>query len=61
MFRKMKPAAIGARRASGFIEQQFSGPEDRPSQDTEQDLIRAELIGANICTASGITIVGVQP
>jgi putative DNA primase/helicase len=52
MIHKMKPAAIGARRASGFIAPQFSESEDRPSQETEQDLIRTELIGVDIYTAA---------
>jgi len=61
MLYRTKPAALASRRASGFIERQFSGPEGSPSQDTEQDLIRAELIGANICTASGITVESSTP
>jgi len=37
MLRKMKPAAIGARRASEFVdEQQVSGPEDNRSQVRRQ-------------------------
>jgi hypothetical protein len=58
MLSKMKPAAIGARRGSVTVDEllKLDAPNNRPSQDTEQDLIRAELIGTDICTASGITV-----
>ena len=37
MLDKVKPAAIGARRASEFVDdQQVSGPEDNPSQHLQQ-------------------------
>jgi hypothetical protein len=55
MLDKVKPAAIGARRASEFVDdQQVSGPEDNPSQHLQQ-AIRAELIGSDTCTALGLT------
>jgi hypothetical protein len=61
MLCKMKPAAIGARRASGIsVEQQLSGPEDNPSQRLQQ-AIRADLIGSDICTALGLTVEVRQP
>ena len=51
----MKPAAVGARRASEFVdEQQVSGPEDNPSQRLRQ-AIRADLIGSDTCTALELT------
>ena len=56
MLQTRKPAAIGARRASGFVdEQQVSGPEDNPSQLLQQ-AIRADLIGSDICTALGVEV-----
>ena len=61
MLHKVKPAAIGAQRASGFVQQQLSGPKDRPSQTTEQDLIRAELIGSDTCIALGIAVEASTP
>src|SRR6516162_7938745 len=55
MLCKMKLAAIGARPASEFVdEQQVSGPEDNPSQ-VPQQAIRADLIGSDYCIALGIT------
>jgi hypothetical protein len=55
MLQTRKPAAIGARRASGFVdEQQVSGPEDNPSRLLQQ-AVRAELIGTDTCTALGLT------
>jgi hypothetical protein len=61
MLAKMKPAALASRRASGFIQQQFSGPEDTPSQRTGQGLIRAELTGGDTCSAAGITVKSPTP
>ena len=61
MLCNMKPAAIGARRASGFVdEQQVSGPEDNPSQVLQQ-AIRADLIGSDTCAALGLTINSSSP
>jgi hypothetical protein len=52
----MKPAAVGARRASEFVdEQQVSGPEDNPSQVLQQ-AIRADLIDSDTCVAVGLAI-----
>ena len=61
MLCNMKPAAIGARRASGFVdEQQVSGPEDNPSQVLQQ-AIRADLIDSDTCTALGLTCNSASP
>ena len=61
MLCKVKPAAFGARRASGFVdEQQVSGPEDNPSQVLQQ-AIRADLIGSDTCAALGLTINSSSP
>jgi hypothetical protein len=60
MFWKMKPAAIGARRASAFINSQVGGAEDNPSQVSSQ-VTRAELIGSNICAALGLVINSSSP
>jgi len=55
MLDKVKPAAIGARPASVSVNfWQLDGAEDKPSQFSRQ-LIRAELIGSDTCTALGIT------
>ena len=54
MLHKVKPAAIGARRAPAFVNWQVGGTEDNPSQFSRQ-VIRAELIGSDTCTALGIT------
>jgi hypothetical protein len=57
----MKLAAIGARPASEFVdEQQVSGPEDNPSQVLQQ-AIRADLIDADTCTALGLTCNSASP
>jgi hypothetical protein len=61
MLAKVKPVALAPRRASGFIQQQFSGPEDTPSQRTGQGLIRAELTGGDTCSAFGITVKSPTP
>ena len=62
MLYKMKPAAIGARRASGFVidEQQVTGPEDNPSQVSQQ-AIRADLTGSESCSALGLTVESSTP
>ena len=61
MLDKVKPAAIGARRASEFVDdQQVSGPEDNPSQHLQQ-AIRAELAGSDSCSALGIIISSSSP
>ena len=61
MLCKMKLAAIGARPASEFVdEQQVSGPEDNPSQVLQQ-AIRADLIDADTCTALGLTCNSASP
>ena len=55
MLDKVKPAAIGARPASVSVNfWQPDGAEDNPSQISRQ-VIRAELTGADTCTARGIT------
>ena len=56
----MKPAAIGARPASVFVNWQVGGSEDRPSQVLQQ-AIRAELAGSDSCSALGITISSSSP
>jgi len=57
MLHIVKPAAIGARRASVSVNiWQPDGPEDSPSQVSPQAAIRAELIGPDACTARGITV-----
>ena len=73
MLCKVKPAAIGARRASEFVDdQQVSGPEDNPSQTLQQAaargflhvgnwMIRADLIGSDTCIALGLTINSSSP
>ena len=63
MLHKMKPAAVGARRGSVTVDEllKLDAPDNRPSQGTEQDLIRAELIGADICKVSGTTIRSSSP
>jgi hypothetical protein len=61
MLQTRKPAAIGARRASEFVdEQQVSGPEDNPSQ-VPQQAIRADLIGTGTCIALGLAINSSSP
>jgi hypothetical protein len=55
MLDKVKPAAIGARPAPVFVNWQVGGAEDNPSQFSRQ-VIRAELIGSDACSAAGITI-----
>ena len=61
MLQTRKPAAIGARRASEFVdEQQVSGPEDNPSQ-VPQQAIRADLIGSDTCIALGLAINSSSP
>ena len=61
MLPEKKPAAIGARRASEFVDdQQVSGPEDNPSQALQQ-AIRADLIGSDTCAALGLTINSSSP
>ena len=61
MLCKVKPAAIGAQRASEFVdEQQVSGPEDNPSQALQQ-AIRADLIGSDTCIALGLAINSSSP
>jgi hypothetical protein len=61
MLCKVKPAAIGARRASEFVdEQQVSGPEDNPSQHLQQ-AIRADPIGSDTCIALGLAINSSSP
>jgi len=61
MLCKMKLAAIGARPASEFVdEQQVSGPEDNPSQRLRQ-AIRADLIGSDTCIALGLAINSSSP
>jgi hypothetical protein len=52
MLDKVKPAAIGARPASAFVNWQVGGAEDSPSQVSPQ-AIRAELRG------DGFRVVGV--
>jgi hypothetical protein len=61
MLDKMKPAAIGARRASAsvFVNWHADGAEDNPSQASEQ--IRAELIGSDSCKAIGIAAQSSSP
>jgi hypothetical protein len=54
MLHKLKPAAIGARRASALINWQVGGAEDSPARYARQ-AIRTELIGSDACTARGIT------
>jgi hypothetical protein len=55
MLQTRKPAAIGARRASGFVDElQVSGLEDNPSQLLQQ-AIRADLIRSDTCTTLGLT------
>jgi hypothetical protein len=73
MLCKVKPAAIGARRASEFVDdQQVSGPEDNPSQTLQQAaargflhvgnrMIRADLIGSDTCIALGLAINSSSP
>ena len=57
MLHIVKPAAIGARRASVSVNiWQPDGPEDNPSQVLRQAAIRAELRGDNICDSCGITV-----
>jgi hypothetical protein len=51
---KVKPAAIGARPASAFVDWQVGGAEDNSSQASGQ-ATRAELIGPDTRTALGIT------
>jgi len=61
MLCKVKPAAIGAQRASEFVdEQQVSGPEDNHSQALQQ-AIRADLIGSDTCIALGLAINSSSP
>ena len=61
MLCKMKLAAIGARPASEFVdEQQVNGPEDNPSQVLQQ-AIRADLIDSDACTALGLTCNSASP
>jgi len=61
MLCKMKLAAIGARPASEFVdEQQVNGPEDNPSQVLQQ-AIRADLIDSDTCTALGLTCNSASP
>ena len=61
MLDKVKPAAIGTRRASEFVDdQQVSGPEDNPSQHLQQ-AIRAQLRGDDTCDACGITVWSSSP
>ena len=54
MLHIVKPAAIGARPASAFVNWQVGGAEDSPSQVSPQ-ATRAELIGSDVCTAFGLT------
>jgi hypothetical protein len=60
MLHIVKPAALGAQRASVFVNWQVGGAEDSPSQVIQQ-AIRAELIGSNICTALGLIINSPSP
>jgi hypothetical protein len=46
MLQKVKPAAIGARPASAFVDWQVGGAEHNPSQVSRQ-ATRAELIGSD--------------
>jgi hypothetical protein len=56
MLDKVKPAAIGARRASVSVDfWQVDGADDNPSQFSRK-AIRADLIGSDICTALGLAI-----
>jgi hypothetical protein len=55
MLDKVKPAAIGARRAPVFVCWQVGGAEDSPSQVLQQ-AIRADLIGSDTCIALGLTV-----
>jgi hypothetical protein len=61
MFQKMKPAAIGARPASASVDWHIDSAEDTHSQNSEQDLIRAELVGSDTATAAGITVIAFAP
>jgi hypothetical protein len=61
MLDKVKPAAIGARPASVSVDiWQVDGAEDSPSQVIRQ-AIRADLIGADTCTALGLTCKSSSP
>jgi hypothetical protein len=58
----MKPAAIGARRASVLLagDLKLDGPEDKPSHRSLQ-AIRADLIGSDTCIALGLAINSSSP
>src|SRR6516225_4860375 len=61
MLHKVKPAAIGAQRASVFVNWQVGGgAEDNPSQVSRQ-AIRAELTGSDGCSALGLAINSSSP
>ena len=62
MLYKMKPAAIGARRASVLLagDLKLDGPEDKPSHRSLQ-AIRADLIGSDTCIALGLAINSSSP
>jgi len=60
MLEKVKPAAIGARPASVFVNWQVGDAEDNPSQ-TSRQVIRVELTGSDTCTALGLAINSSSP
>jgi hypothetical protein len=61
MLDKVKPAAIGARPASVFVNfWQPDGAEDNPSQLSQQ-AIRADLIGSDTAVALGLIINSSSP
>jgi hypothetical protein len=60
MLHIVKPAALSAQRASVSVNWQVGSAEDRPSQVLQQ-ATRADLIGANICTALGLAINSSSP
>src|SRR5262249_39666935 len=57
MHQNVKPAAIGARRASNVVNDwHVSGSEVSTSQAAKEERTRAELRGDDICDACGITV-----